>query len=124
LEKKRHILRAIEKKILRDFAANIDYGITDADAEKVRYPLQVYSTDTAIVFLLMGNVLQFNMNDHSKLFLYQDRHMLYKNGKERWHFDLSQGPGMLVRNKTINIERFLMCLGYAQRALAQWNLEK
>ncbi|KAJ1754397.1 hypothetical protein LPJ77_007106, partial [Coemansia sp. RSA 2523] len=89
---------------------------------KVRYPLQMYSTDTAIVFLLMGNVLQFNMNDHSKLFLYQEGHMLYKNGRERWHFDLQEGPRMLVCNKTIDIERFLMCLGYAQRALAQWNL--
>ncbi|KAJ2222302.1 Cell cycle serine/threonine-protein kinase cdc5/MSD2, partial [Coemansia sp. RSA 520] len=125
LEKKRHILHAIEKKVVRDFSANIDFGITgDMEPGKVRYPLQMYSTDTAIVFLLMGNVLQFNMNDHSKLFLYQEGHMLYKNGRERWHFDLREGPRMLVCNKTIDIERFLMCLGYAQRALAQWNLSK
>ncbi|KAJ2456045.1 Cell cycle serine/threonine-protein kinase cdc5/MSD2 [Coemansia sp. RSA 2336] len=125
LEKKQRILAAIEKKIVRDFSAAIDHGIAgEMDPNKVRYPLQMYSTDTAIVFLLMGNVLQFNMNDHSKLFLYKDSHMLYKNGKERWHFDLRQGPRMLVRNQTINIERFLLCLGYAQRALAQWNLAK
>ncbi|KAJ2851728.1 Cell cycle serine/threonine-protein kinase cdc5/MSD2 [Coemansia brasiliensis] len=125
LEKKQRILAAIEKKIVRDFSAAIDYGIAgDMEPNKVRYPLQMYSTDTAIVFLLMGNVLQFNMNDHSKLFLYKDSHMLYKNGKEKWHFDLRQGPRMLVRNQTINIERFLLCLGYAQRALAQWNLSK
>ncbi|KAJ1865943.1 Cell cycle serine/threonine-protein kinase cdc5/MSD2 [Coemansia sp. RSA 989] len=125
LEKKQKILTVIEKKIVRDFSAAIDHGIAgDMDPNKVRYPLQMYSTDTAIVFLLMGNVLQFNMNDHSKLFLYKDSHMLYKNGKEKWHFDLRQGPRMLVRNQTINIERFLLCLGYAQRALAQWNLSK
>ncbi|KAJ2748055.1 hypothetical protein H4S06_005080 [Coemansia sp. BCRC 34490] len=76
-----------------------------------------------MVFLLTGNVLQFNMEDHSKLFLYKDAHIFYKSSDgKKWHFDLRQGPIMLIRDQSIDIERFLLCLAYAQRVLESWNL--
>ncbi|KAJ2800444.1 hypothetical protein FBU31_007646, partial [Coemansia sp. 'formosensis'] len=85
--------------------------------------LQALSTSVGLVFLLTGNVLQFNMADRSKLFLYEDTHIFYKDERgNKWHFDLSQGPAMLVCDSTIAIERFLSCLEHAQKVLANWNL--
>ncbi|KAJ1732748.1 Dynamin- GTPase protein, partial [Coemansia biformis] len=125
LDKKRRLLLAFGDKIARNFSSRVDRDIV-ADAGEpdfVKCLLQALATNVGMVFLLTGNVLQFNMRNHSKLFLYRDSHIFYKNPDGgKWHFDLRQGPEMLIRNATIDIEQFLLCLGYAQKVLATWNL--
>ncbi|KAJ2051230.1 Cell cycle serine/threonine-protein kinase cdc5/MSD2 [Coemansia sp. S16] len=125
LDKKRNVLRSFGKKMSEKLHANVDYDICPdtSGSDLVKCLLQALSTSVGLVFLLTGNVLQFNMADRSKLFLYEDTHIFYKDERgNKWHFDLSQGPAMLVRDSTIAIERFLSCLEHAQKVLANWNL--
>ncbi|KAJ2514115.1 Cell cycle serine/threonine-protein kinase cdc5/MSD2 [Coemansia sp. RSA 2049] len=125
LEKKRKLLSTFARHIRKMFSAKIDCDLCpDArGSEIVKCLLQALSTTVGMVFLLTGNVLQFNMEDHSKLFLYKDAHIFYKSSDgKKWHFDLRQGPIMLIRDQSIDIERFLLCLAYAQRVLESWNL--
>ncbi|KAJ2546407.1 Cell cycle serine/threonine-protein kinase cdc5/MSD2, partial [Coemansia sp. RSA 1933] len=114
LEKKRKLLHTFARHIGKKFSANVDRDISPEprDSEIVKCLLQALSTNVGMVFLLTGNVLQFNMNNHSKLFLYKDAHIYYKSSDgHKWHFDLRQGPAMLIRDSTIDIEQFLLCLG-------------
>ncbi|KAJ2758061.1 Cell cycle serine/threonine-protein kinase cdc5/MSD2, partial [Coemansia nantahalensis] len=125
LNKKRVLLHAFGDKIAQNFSARVDRDIAAGEDEPalVRCLLQALTTNVGIVFILMGNVLQFNMHDHSKLFLYRDSHIYYKNPNGgKWHFDLRQGPEMLLRNATIDVEQFLLCLAYAQKVLHKWDL--
>ncbi|KAJ2776574.1 Cell cycle serine/threonine-protein kinase cdc5/MSD2, partial [Coemansia linderi] len=125
LDKKRNVLRSFGKKMSEKLHATVDYDICPeaTGPDLVKCLLQALSTSVGLVFLLTGNVLQFNMADRSKLFLYEDTHIFYKDERgNKWHFDLSQGPAMLVRDSTIAIERFLSCLEHAQKVLANWNL--
>ncbi|KAI8324735.1 Pkinase-domain-containing protein [Martensiomyces pterosporus] len=124
IEKKRWLLNSFSQKIKKTFSAGIDRDICpEPGGDLVRCLLQALSTNVGMVFLLTGNVLQFNMLDHSKLFLYMDAHIFYKSASgEKWHFDLREGPAMLIRDSAINIEQFLLCLSYAQKVLASWNL--
>ncbi|KAJ1797663.1 Cell cycle serine/threonine-protein kinase cdc5/MSD2 [Coemansia sp. RSA 2399] len=126
LEKKRTLLHTFARHIRKKFSANVDRDISPEPrgSEIVKCLLQALSTSVGMVFLLTGNVLQFNMNNHSKLFLYKDAHIYYKSSDgNKWHFDLRQGPAMLIRDSTIDIEQFLLCLGYAQKVLESWNLD-
>ncbi|PIA14491.1 Pkinase-domain-containing protein [Coemansia reversa NRRL 1564] len=125
LDKKQRLLHSFGHKIAKSFSARVDRDICADNREPgiVKCLLQALATNVGMVFLLTGNVLQFNMRNHSKLFLYKDAHIFYKNPDGgKWHFDLRQGPEMLIRNATIDIEQFLLCLGYAQKVLATWNL--
>ncbi|KAJ2081083.1 Cell cycle serine/threonine-protein kinase cdc5/MSD2 [Coemansia sp. RSA 988] len=125
LDKKQRLLHSFGHKIAKSFSARIDRDICADSREPgiVKCLLQALATNVGMVFLLTGNVLQFNMRNHSKLFLYKDAHIFYKNPDGgKWHFDLRQGPEMLIRNATIDIEQFLLCLSYAQKVLATWNL--
>ncbi|KAJ2640758.1 Cell cycle serine/threonine-protein kinase cdc5/MSD2 [Coemansia sp. RSA 1694] len=125
LDKKRNVLRSFGKKMSEKLHATVDYDICPetTGTDLVKCLLQALSTSVGLVFLLTGNVLQFNMADRSKLFLYEDTHIFYKDERgNKWHFDLSQGPAMLVCDSTIDIERFLSCLEHAQKVLANWNL--
>lgn len=125
LTKKRKLLYSFGRKIDRDFRSNVDRDICPGGSGLIKCLLQALATSVGMVFLLTGNVLQFNMHNHSKLFLYQGTHVFYKDaGGEKWHFDLRQGPGMLIRDQSIDIEQFLLCLGYAQKVLESWNLPK
>ncbi|KAJ1961994.1 Cell cycle serine/threonine-protein kinase cdc5/MSD2 [Dipsacomyces acuminosporus] len=125
LEKKRRLLGSFSQKISKSFSSTIDCDICPEprSSDIVKCLLQALATNVGMVFLLTGNVLQFNMHNHSKLFLYMDAHIFYKNADgDKWHFDLNEGPAMLIRDSTINIEQFLLCLSYAQKVLATWDL--
>ncbi|KAJ2745041.1 Cell cycle serine/threonine-protein kinase cdc5/MSD2 [Coemansia sp. BCRC 34301] len=125
LDKKRNVLRSFGRKMNEKLHATVDYDICPeaTGSDLVKCLLQALSTSVGLVFLLTGNVLQFNMADRSKLFLYEDTHIFYKDERgNKWHFDLGQGPAMLVCDSTIAIERFLSCLEHAQKVLANWNL--
>ncbi|KAJ2462884.1 Cell cycle serine/threonine-protein kinase cdc5/MSD2, partial [Coemansia sp. RSA 2322] len=98
LDKKRNVLRSFGKKMSEKLRVSVDRDICPETSgpDLVKCLLQALSTSVGLVFLLTGNVLQFNMADHSKLFLYEDTHIFYKDARgSKWHFDLSQGPAML-----------------------------
>ncbi|KAJ1819537.1 Cell cycle serine/threonine-protein kinase cdc5/MSD2 [Coemansia sp. RSA 2598] len=125
LEKKRRLLHMFAHQIDKKFSSNVDYDICPRDelTTSSRCILQALSTTAGVVFLLTGGMLQFAMNDRSKLFLYQDAHIFFKDRKGRkWHFDLDKGPAMLISDPHINVEQFLLCLGYAQKVLMGWDL--
>ncbi|KAJ1895886.1 Cell cycle serine/threonine-protein kinase cdc5/MSD2 [Kickxella alabastrina] len=125
LDKKRRLLGSFAQKITKSFSAHIDRDICPhtAPSRNINCLLQAVSTNIGMVFMLTGNVLQFNMRNHSKLFLYRDAHIFYKDADgHKWHFDIEKGPAMLIRNTNIDIEQFLLCLGYAQKVVATWNL--
>ncbi|KAJ2606314.1 Cell cycle serine/threonine-protein kinase cdc5/MSD2 [Coemansia sp. RSA 1722] len=125
LEKKRRLLHMFAHQIDKKFSSNVDYDICPREelTSSSRCILQALSTTAGVVFLLTGGMLQFVMNDRSKLFLYQDAHIFFKDRKGRkWHFDLDKGPAMLISDPHINVEQFLLCLGYAQKVLMGWDL--
>ncbi|KAJ2855701.1 Cell cycle serine/threonine-protein kinase cdc5/MSD2 [Coemansia erecta] len=125
LEKKRRLLHMFAHQIDKKFSSNVDYDICPREelTSSNRCILQALSTTAGVVFLLTGGMLQFAMNDRSKLFLYQDAHIFFKDRKGRkWHFDLDKGPAMLICDPHINVEQFLLCLGYAQKVLMGWDL--
>ncbi|KAJ1987293.1 Cell cycle serine/threonine-protein kinase cdc5/MSD2 [Coemansia spiralis] len=125
LKKKQKLLHTFAQQIKKSFSGRVDRDICprSTESEIVKCLLHALCTSVGMVFLLTGNVLQFNMHDHSKLFLYSDAHIFYKSSNgNKWHFDLRQGPAMLIRDSTIDIDQFLLCLEYAQKVLATWNL--
>ncbi|KAJ2721321.1 Cell cycle serine/threonine-protein kinase cdc5/MSD2 [Coemansia sp. Benny D115] len=127
LEKKRRLLHSFGAKIAKSFSAKVDLDICPLSTppDVVKCLLQALSTNVGMVFLLTGNVLQFNMHNHSKLFLYKDAHIFYKDSSgKKWHFDLDKGPGRLVSDEAIDMEQFLLCLEYARKVLKTWNFPR
>ncbi|KAJ1958396.1 Cell cycle serine/threonine-protein kinase cdc5/MSD2 [Linderina pennispora] len=121
LDKKRRVVKGFGHKIVRDFLYNVDaeiYPVPEHD-DVVRCMLQALATTAGMMFLLTGGVIQFSLRNHAKLFLYEDSHIFYKDSDGRkWHFNLADGPARLVRDAEIDVDKFLLCLEYAQKVLA------
>ncbi|KAJ2161263.1 Cell cycle serine/threonine-protein kinase cdc5/MSD2 [Coemansia sp. RSA 552] len=128
LEKKRRLVRSFAKRMAAGSRSSA--GETGSESsepspgsgETARCLLQALATNVGMVFLLTGNVLQFSLRNGARLFLYSGTHVMFGPAQgAAWHFDLRQGPEMLVRSGAVDLEQFLLCLGHAQKVLAIWN---
>ncbi|KAJ1860132.1 Cell cycle serine/threonine-protein kinase cdc5/MSD2 [Coemansia sp. RSA 2703] len=123
LKKKQNLVHGFARGIDKRFSLRVDHSICSRDRSRdgSKYVLQARSTKVGVIFLLSGNVIQFSLFDHSKLFLYRDAHIFYKDARgHKWHFDLDKGPAVLINDQRIDVEQFLLCLEFAQKVLVAW----